>query len=156
MNLRLLVCLLLLAGCSEKAPPSVAAPPETSAPIATPQAVDANITRAKLNAHGVPAQYAAEFVDEKLVKINEQRESGGSATLDGEYTFQGGRLLRYRGAKVQQAASLDLQFDLQGVLQSGRGPDVSDQDISMIRDRAQLLRSHALAQRAARSHSDGH
>jgi hypothetical protein len=65
-------------------------------------------------------------------------------------------LLRYQGAKVSEPAQLDLQFDLQGTLQSGQGPDVSDEEIAAIRARAQLLRSHALAQRASRSHSSGH
>jgi hypothetical protein len=148
------VACVLFVGCSEKAPPPVT--PETSAPMAESQPDAANVTRSKLNAHGVPTQYAAEFDAEKLVKITEERTSGSGATLDGEYTFQGARLLRYRGAKVQQEGQLDLQFDLQGVLQSGRGPDVTDEDIATIRDRAQLLRSHALAQRAARGHSDGH
>lgn len=148
-------CSLLLLGCENKTAPAPEPEPKTDATAST-DANDPNVTRAKLNAHGVPAEYAAHFMDEKLVTISERRDSRAGATREGEYTFQGGRLLRYRGAKVRDAAMLDLQFDLQGVLQSGRGPDVTEEDIMMIRDRAQLLRSHALAQRAARSHSNGH
>jgi len=150
-------CLLAVIGCGDKSAPPVQSVQDTQAITSAPAPTnDPNITRAKLNAHGVPSEYAAEFVDEKLVKINEQRQSVASQALVGEYTFQGGRLLSYRGAKAQQPAALDLQFDLQGTLLSGRGPDVTDEDIATIRDRAQLLRSHALAQRAARGHSDGH
>jgi hypothetical protein len=157
-------CLLLSAlvamGCSEKPAPTVQSanthgvssePATSSLPAA-----GANITRAKLNASGVAAEYAAHFDSEKLVSIDEERQPQPGSMLSGQYTYQGARLLRYQGAKVSEPAQLDLQFDLQGTLQSGRGPDISNEEIVAIRARAQLLRSHALAQRAARSHSSGH
>jgi hypothetical protein len=150
----LLFTVLLHAGCSEKPAPAPDMPPAATA--TQPAATDsANVTRAKLNAGGVAAQYSAHFDAEKLVRIEEQRQQGGN-TFDGEYTFQGARLLRYRGAKLSQPATLDLEFDLQGSLQSGRGPDVTDEEIAAIRNRAQLLRSHALAERASRAHSRGY
>ncbi|HVF15564.1 MAG TPA: hypothetical protein VNA21_01595, partial [Steroidobacteraceae bacterium] len=125
--------------------------PTTSLPPA-----DANVTRAKLNASGVAAEYAARFDSEKLVSITEERQPQTGSTLTGQYTYQGARLLRYQGAKVTEPAQLDLQFDLQGGLQSGRGANIDDEEIAAIRNRAQLLRSHALAQRATRHHSNGH
>ncbi len=156
-------CLLLSAlvamGCSEK--PAPVQPANTDAVSSEPArsslpAADGNVTRAKLNASGVTAEYAAHFDAEKLVSIDEARQPQPGSLLSGQYTYQGARLLRYQGAKVSEPAQLDLQFDLQGTLQSGQGPDVSDEEIAAIRARAQLLRSHALAQRASRSHSSGH
>jgi hypothetical protein len=146
-------------GCAEKPAP---APQSSNADVAHPSvttdsatAADPNVTRAKLNASGVAAEYAARFESEKLISIDEQRQPQPESTLTGQYTYQGARLLRYQGAKVTEPAQLDLQFDLQGMVQ-GRGPEVSDEEITAIRNRAQLLRSHALAQRATRNHSSGH
>ena len=156
----LLLGVLVATGCSEKPAPALrsadthATPSEPTTSSLPP--ADANITRAKLNASGVAAEYAAHFEAEKLVSIDEERQSQPGSTLTGQYTYQGARLLRYQGAKVTHPAQLDLQFDLQGALQSGQGVDVSDEEIAAIRDRAQLLRSHALAQRASRGHSSGH
>jgi hypothetical protein len=143
---------LLHSGCSEKPVPASAPAATATRPVATDSP---DITRAKLNASGVAAQYSAHFNAETLLRIEEQRQHGGN-TFDGEYTFQGARLLRYRGAKISQPAMLDLEFDMQGILQSGRVPDVTDEEIAAIRSRAQLLRSHALAQRASRDHSRGY
>jgi hypothetical protein len=105
-----------------------------------------------VNAGGVSASYAAHFDNEKLVRIEEERRAQGGAMLTGEYTYQGARLLNYRGAKPTAPASLNLEFDMQGALRSGQGPDVTEDDVAAIRNRAQLLRSHALAQRSSRGH----
>jgi hypothetical protein len=113
---------------------------------------DPNLTRGKLNAGGVSASYAAHFESEKLVRIDEERRAQDGATFTGEYTYQGARLLHYRGAKPTAPATLDLEFDMNGALRSGQGPDVSEDDVAAIRNRAQLLRSHALAQRTSRGH----
>jgi hypothetical protein len=152
---------IVLAGCS-KAPAPVAAtpPPETSTTSAPAlESNGADVVHAKLNASGVAAEYSAHFDGKSLVRIDERRQVQGSSALAGEYTFQGARLLRYRGARIAQPDApqpgmLDLQFDLQGVLQSGRVADVTEEDVQTIRTRAQLLRSHALAQRSAREHSN--
>ena len=148
-----LLSAVLVTGCSKQE-----APPATSTVAASPksseQEDDANMTRAKLNAGGVAASYAAHFDAEKLVRIDEERRLASGAPLNGEYKYQGARLMTYRGAKIDELDTLELQFDAQGVLQSGHSPDVTEEDIAAIRNRAQLLRSHALAQRASRSHSN--
>ncbi len=148
----------LVAGCSKQPAPMESPPPPPSATTAMPsvQAHDADVTRAKLDTGAMSAQYAAHFENEKLVRIDEERVLQAGPALGGEYTYQGARLLHYRGGKIAAPATLDLKFDLQGVLLSGRGADVTDEDIAAIRNRAQLLRSHALAQRATRIHSSGH
>lgn len=154
-HLSLLCTAIVLCSCSEKRePPTLQAQPPAAAAVEdAPSQNDPNTTRAKLNALGIPTDYAARFDSDKLVSIEERRQPPGGAALDGEYFFEGARLMRYRGAKVSQPATLDLQFDMQGILQSGAGPDVTQDDVIAIRDRAQLLRSHAVAQRAARGHS---
>lgn len=151
-SLLLFCAALIVWGCSEKhdAPPHA---PQAAAIEAASAPSDPNTTRAKLNALGIPTDYAARFDAEKLVSIEEQRQPPGGAAVAGEYFFEGARLIRYRGAKVSQPASLDLVFDMQGALQSGAGPDVTEDDIVAIRDRAQLLRSHAVARRSSRGHS---
>jgi len=156
--LALMLTTSLVAGCSKQPAPVESAPPPPSATTAMPsaQALDPDVTRAMLDTGAMNAQYAAHFENEKLVRIDEQRVLQSGAALRGEYTYQGARLLHYRGGKIAGPATLDLKFDLQGVLLSGRGPDVTDEDIAAIRNRAQLLRSHALAQRATRIHSSGH
>jgi hypothetical protein len=150
----------VLAGCSKQPAPMTATqssePPATSAPEpeSNSAANSGNVMRARLNASGVAAEYSAHFDGKNLVRIDEHRQPQGSSAVDGEYTFQGARLLRYHGAKISQPAVMDLQFDMQGALQSGRVADVTAEDIDAIRNRAQLLRSHALAQRGAREHSN--
>jgi hypothetical protein len=143
----------LLVSCAKQEPPAAvqAPPPAVTQSSATPED-DPNVTRARLNAGGVTASYAAHFDSEKLVRIDEERRAQDAATFSGEYTYQGARLLQYRGAKLAAPAALDLEFDMQGKLRSGQGPDVTDEDVAAIRNRAQLLRSHALAQRSSRGH----
>ncbi len=73
----------------------------------------------------------------------------------GEYELRGARLLQYSGEGLTSADTIELRFSLQGVLEaakSGSGGGVSQEEISAIRERAQLLRSHALAQKTTRDH----
>jgi hypothetical protein len=79
----------------------------------------------QINAAGIAATYAATFADGEQLRIVEQRADSRS----GEYEFRGARLLHYSGAGAAPA-----------------------QEISAIRERAQLLRSHALAQQTTRDH----
>ena len=143
----------LLAGCAkQESPPATTQAPPAAAPAEEPATNDPNVTRARLTAGGVTASYAAHFENDKLVRIEEERHAQSGAALDGEYTYQGARLMQYRGAKLAAPATLELTFDVQGALLSGQGPDVTTDDVAAIRNRAQLLRSHALAQRTSRGH----
>jgi hypothetical protein len=141
-----------LAACSDGSTPQSAAARVTSRTAPSPLEAEPGALHAKLNVGGIPAEYVAHFEASQLARIDEQRQAPNSAPLRSEYTFKGARLLSYRGAKLSDVAQLDLQFDMQGVLQSGQGPNVSDEEIAAIRNRAQLLRSHALGQRATKMH----
>jgi hypothetical protein len=141
----------MIAACSKSHAPENHSEPTTTRSVASLPAETADILRAKLTAGGFRTDYAAYFAANELTRIVEQRRMENDV-LGGEYDFKGARLLRYRGAKLTGDADLDLGFDMQGVLQSGAGPNVGDEDIRAVRNRAQLLRSHALAQRASRMH----
>jgi hypothetical protein len=144
--------LALLTACSDRSTPQ--STPEPSSPQTTLAPLDAEpgAVRAKLNVGGIPAEYVAHFEMDQLARIDERRQPPNVSPLRSEYTFKGARLLGYRGAKLTDAAQLDLEFDMQGVLQSGHGPNVNDEELAAIRNRAQVLRSHALAQRATQMH----
>jgi hypothetical protein len=114
-------------------------------------ASDTTLT-AKLAAAGIPTKYTAHFEADKLVRIDETRQ------LDqrrGSYQFYGARLVKYSGAAVGSPQTLELEFDLQGALKSEQANSgtAAATELSAIRERAQLLRSHALAQRSTRAHT---
>ena len=150
---------LFVAGCSQQQPPaadtsSQAAPaPEQAHGDATLQAdTNGDTLTAKLTAVGIPVTYTAHFDGDKLTRIDEIRTADGR---HGEYEFYGARLIKYSGAATASAATLSLEFDMQGAVQSAQADPspFANSETSAIRERAQLLRSHALVQRATRAHS---
>lgn len=141
----------LLASCSKAPAPAAPSAPTATTSVDTLPTEGDNVLRAKLTAGGMRIEYAAQFDGDQLTRIVEHRHAE-AAVLEGDYELKGARLLHYRGTKLADSTALDLTFDMQGVLQSGAGPHVSDEDIRAVQNRAQLLRSHALAQRASRMH----
>ena len=144
--------LLALGACSKG--PSASPPPSTPLAAAIPQAqkaaTDVQTLSSRINAAGIAATYAATFGADQQLRIVEQRAD----TRSGEYEFRGARLLHYSGSGLSSAEPIELRFDLQGALtlsKAGSGP-VPPAEISAIRERAQLLRSHALAQKTSRDH----
>src|SRR5262245_14733527 len=142
---------LALGACSKEAsapPPST--PLVTAAPQAPQTTVDARTLSSHINAAGIAATYEATFAEEQQLRIAEQR----AGSRNGEYEFRGARLLHYSGAGLSSPGPIELRFDLQGVMtlsQTGTGA-VPAEEVSAIRERAQLLRSHALAQQTTRDH----
>ena len=143
--------LLVLGACSKEAPapaaetPLVAAAPQTQKPFAAAETISSHV-----NAAGIVATYDATFAAEQQVRIVEQRADSRKGTYD----FRGARLLHYSGSGLSSADPIELRFDLQGALtlsKAGAGA-VPAEEVSAIRERAQLLRSHALAQRSSRDH----
>ena len=142
--------LLALGACSKEpaAPQSTSlAPPLAAAKTAT---ASTPALSGQINAAGIAATYAATFADGEQLRIVEQRADSRS----GEYEFRGARLLHYSGAGLSSAEPIELRFSLQGAVelaQSAAGT-VAPEEISAIRERAQLLRSHALAQKTSHDH----
>jgi hypothetical protein len=150
--------LVLLSGCSQRhstepsAQPSL---PVSPSPAASPDSASrpGDIVRGALSPGGVATTYEAHFENGQLQRIAESRKSPGPAG-NGEYAFYGARLMHYRGAALQSAASVELQFDMQGSLTDSHSSDgkVSEEEVSAIRTRAQVLRSHAVARHAMQGH----
>ena len=148
-----LLAISIAAGCSKQQPQD-AAPAQ---PLVTPSAATANAqpTQAvtgSVAAAGIPTTYRANFASDQLESIEETRNAGSTTT--GRYEFRGARLLKYSGAALQGTARIDIELSLQGAVIAARSDsgEVSAEEISAIRTRAQLLRSHALAQRSVYSH----
>lgn len=146
--------LLALGACSKESQPPAQPTPSTPLVAAAPQTADATADARTLNSHvnaaGIAATYEATFGAEEQLRITEQRQD----SRNGEYEFRGARLLHYSGGALSSPAPIELRFDLQGVLtlsKAGAGA-VPAEEVSAIRERAQLLRSHALAQRTTRDH----
>jgi hypothetical protein len=144
--------LLALGACSKELP---ASPPSSTPLVAAASqsphtSEDAHTLSSHINAAGVAATYEATFGAQERLRIAEQRVG----SRNGEYEFRGARLLRYSGAGLSSPEPIELRFDLQGALtlsKAGAGA-VPTEEVSAIRERAQLLRSHALAQGSTRDH----
>jgi hypothetical protein len=146
--------LLALGACSKQPEPATQTTPSTplvTAAAAAQEATPASPTvSSHINAEGIAATYAATFGANEQLRITEQR----SDSRNGEYEFRGARLLHYSGSGLTSADPIELGFDLKGALtlsKAGAGPAPA-QEVSAIRERAQLLRSHALAQKSTREH----
>lgn len=113
---------------------------------------------------GVTATYSARFEDGKVISIQEERDSGDAGKAGAEYQFKEGRLLRYvelgrrSGPAGPMQVELDFSFDDTGELLAARktvddsGVRPEEAEIAAVRNRAELLRNHALALRASREH----
>ena len=142
--------LLALGACSKQP-----APPQSTplAPVVAPaktEPANAATLSGQLNAAGIAAKYDATFADGEQLRIVEQRADSRT----GEYEFRGARLLHYSGNGLSSAASIELRFNLQGAMELAKSSAgaVAPEEISAIRERAQLLRSHALAQKNNHDH----
>ncbi|MET0499305.1 MAG: hypothetical protein ABW106_13655 [Steroidobacteraceae bacterium] len=107
---------------------------------------------AKLTAAGIAVKYRAHFDGSKLARIEETRTADNR---HGEYEFYGARLVKYSGAAFSSAATLLLEFDMQGAVKLAQATPapLDESEIATVRQRASLLRSHALAQRSTRAHA---
>lgn len=157
-------CIIVLAvagGCSDEKPPSTnAAAPKTQTPeppstldesAREPVDTDEEKVVAEVAAGGIPTRYVAYFDQDKLTRIDETRSTDQRS---GSYEFLGARLVKYSGATLTAKGELMLRLSMQGAVESAQidGAAASDDIVNAIRTRAQLLRSHALAQRSSRSH----
>jgi hypothetical protein len=147
-TLMLLSLAAAMTSCSkEPAPQTPLVVPQAQNTTPAPETTTATGT---IDAAGISASYEAQFSDARLERIVETRGAAGRA----EYSFKGARLLHYSGPALHDGRAVELQLDVNGrVLSATAGSDpMSQEQISEITSRAQLLRSHALTQAAVRSH----
>jgi YD repeat-containing protein len=151
-----------LTACSERGQSSSSAathtdegPNDPSIQVASLQKLSSSVTAA-----GVPTRYDAYFDGQQLKVIVESRQ-GAAAAEHGEYQYLGARLLEYAGGALasttETAGDIELKFDTQGRLLSARDREdpsrtIEQAQIDGLRARAELLRSHALAQRSVSAH----
>jgi hypothetical protein len=148
----LVATILLAAGCSKQSPP----PTTPSTPLVEQRAADpvprpAEEFRGSFAPGGIAATYRAKFSDGKIQSLEETRKPSSQT---GTYEFLGARLMKYRGAALQSADTIELEFDEQGKVLKAQasGKEVSAEEITAIRDRAQSLRSHAVSQHSVQGH----
>lgn len=145
--------LFIVAACSkEPAAPIAPSTPLVEQSAADPQAVRVEEFRGKFAPGGIEANYRATFSDGQIKTLEETREPGAQT---GAYEFRGARLMKYRGAALGSEANIELEFDQQGKVLVARAGDkeASAEQITAIRDRAQSLRSHAVAQHDVQGHA---
>jgi hypothetical protein len=147
--------LFIVAACSKEPATPTASPttPLVEQSAADPKPVRIEEFHGKFAPGGIAASYRATFSDGQIKALEETRESNAQT---GAYEFQGARLMKYQGAALSSAATIELEFDQQGKVVVNRAGDkeVSPEEISAIRDRAQSLRSHAVAHHEVRGHAE--
>lgn len=142
LSLFAIIGIAIASGCSRQPTP---APEE-------PWVTDEQVLRAEGQVGGIDTSYAAYFKDTQLTRIVEKRKTPRVAQA--EYTFTGARLIAYRGDAVNsEQSNIELSFDLKGALTAST-QSVDAQEIAAIRNRAQLLRSLAVARRTTMQHSE--
>lgn len=144
--------LFIVAACS-KEPATL---PAATSPLVEQRAADPQPARieefhSKFAPGGIAASYRATFSNGQIQSLHETREPNAQS---GVYEFLGARLMKYQGAALSSSEQVELEFDQQGKLLLNRAGDnaVSPEEISAIRDRAQSLRSHALAHHGVLGH----
>ena len=152
----LLTAALLIVGCS-KEPEHTSASATAKTPLVQPDAADAKPTeqfQGSFAPSGLQANYRASFGANDTITIEETRSSFTPTTPRAVYEFRGARLLKYQGSALHSTDNVELQFDLQGKVLVARSGDkeASADEITAIRDRAQSLRSHAVARHAVVGH----
>ena len=144
-NFVVVAALFIVAACSkEPATPTTTTTPLVEQSAADPKPIRVEEFRGKFAPGGIATNYQVRFSDGQIQSLQETREPSAQT---GSYEFKGARLMKYRGAALSSTATIELEFDPQGRVLVNRAGDkeVSAEEISAIRDRAQSLRSHAVA-----------
>lgn len=151
VTLMYLVLALGLGACEPKAPEKPNKPPTPNAATLSAQTESGPAFKSHIDANGKRTAYSAFFDGQQLTQINEAE--GASGGVVSEYRYHGARLLKYSRAASGETTVLEL--DDQGRVQRAVAGtrELAAAEIDVIRTHAQLLRSHALAQRASRLHT---
>ena len=142
---------LLAVACSKEQPPKAPSTPLVEQRAADPAPTKTEEFRSSFAPRGIAATYRATFSEGQIQSLEETRKATSQTA---NYEFRGARLMKYRGAALNSNELIELEFDLQGKVLTARAGDkeVSAEEITAIRDRAQSLRSHAVAQHAVQGH----
>lgn len=144
-----LLLTLAVTGCSK--PQSANTEPLVTAPLVTDQAS----IRGSLTLNGMQTKYTAHLKNARIASIDEVRlTQGGRTPQQGTYSFYEARLVKYSGDAFAAAEREEVVFDLHGAIKESRSDagTPSSGEIDAIRNRAELLRSHALTQQAVQAH----
>ena len=149
----IVVAMFIVAACSKEpaTPPTATTTSLVEQSAADPKAIRIEEFHGKFAPGGIAASYRATFSDGQIKSLEETREANAHT---GAYEFHGARLMKYRGAALGSTEQIELEFDQQGKVLVSRAGDkeVSAAEIVAIRDRAQSLRSHAVATHDVRGH----
>lgn len=142
---------IVIACSKEAAPPITPTTPLVEQSATDPKPARIEAFQGKFAPGGIAASYRATFSDGQIKSLEETREPNAAT---GAYEFLGARLMKYQGTALGSTQKIELAFDQQGKLLVNRAGDkeVSAEEISAIRDRAQSLRSHAVAHHNVRDH----
>lgn len=147
-----IAALLLVGACSkEPTPTSTPSTPLVEQHAADPAQQPTEEFRSSFAPGGIEANYRATFAEGHIQSLEETRKV---TSQTGSYEFKGARLLKYNGAALDSNDTLELEFDLEGKVLVAKAGDqaASQEQIIAIRDRAQSLRSHAVAQHDVKGH----
>jgi hypothetical protein len=105
-------------------------------------------------AGNIQTTYRAYYSGTELKSISEHRTTAAGTTEIGDYDFYGLRLIHYKGAALTSGAQIEIEFDMRGAVTKSTSDagTVSTEQITAISNRAQLLRSHAIAHRDVSGH----
>jgi hypothetical protein len=144
-----LLLTLAIAGCSKR--PTANTEPLVTAPAATD---DASTIRASIALNGMQAKYIAHLKNARIASIDEERSTQEGRSAHGTYSFYEARLVKYSGEGFKSLGHEQVEFDLRGAVKQAQsdGGTPSTEEIGAIRNRAELLRSHALTQQAVQAH----
>jgi len=110
--------------------------------------------RASLTLGATQSKYTAHLQKGRIASIDETRTMPDGRTARGTYSFYEARLVKYSGDGFASSGHEEVEFDLHGAIKqshSDAGTPVGA-EIDAIRNRAELLRSHALTQQAVQAH----
>jgi hypothetical protein len=143
-----LLLTLPLAGCSK--PPSGKTGPLVTAPASH----EGSSVRAALTLGTSQSKYTAHVQNGRIASIDEARSTQDGRTTQGTYSFYEARLVKYSGDGLVSLGHEEVEFDLQGAIKQSRSDagTPSAAEIDAIRNRAELLRSHALTQQTVQAH----
>lgn len=120
-----------------------------------PANVSASVIEADLHDAAGLASYRAHFQDTQLTRLEEIQGARRAS-----YEFTGARLRRYES--TTEGLQTKMEFDERGKLlrssrtSKGVATTARAEDVDGVRNRADLLRSHALAQKEIQAHTAAH